>query len=290
MRKMKESVAQAAAQSAGSTFVVVMSSDDENEVYADLGPLLETVQPSASPPPSSQSVIYPMEFGANVPIVNSAPLPEAVSRRASARQAAKGSKIVLSDVVSTPSRPRKRLSRHSKHVDNPNPRVEFDYPRAGMKPVSLDHSSAACFDDMVSVFCKTMWHDPNIQAIEDALKVAFKQRQSRYGKIIIPDNLLKDLLETAKALPKKWDDRKDESFEHRINSAGWHLVKNLMVEHEMLIIALMSISSFNWSTIKNRHGWHDFKEENQNRCARQPIYLFCLTLFQGNGVLQALDC
>lgn len=107
--------------------------------------------------------------------------------------------------------------------------------------------------------------------------------------IVSRDNVLKDLLETAKALPQKRDDRKDESFEQKINSTGWHLVKNLMVEHEMLIIALMSISSFNLSTIKNRHQWHNFKEQNQNRCARQPIYLFCLTLFQGNGVLQALD-
>jgi hypothetical protein len=174
------------------------------------------------------------------------------SRRASARQA-KGSKIVLPDVVSTPRSPRKRRSRTSKHADNPNPRVELDYPRAGMKPVSVDHASAACFDDLVSIFCQTMWHDPNMHAIQDALKVAFKQRQTRYGKFIIPDYLLKDLLETAKALPKKWHDSKDESFEHHINSVGWHLVKNLMVEHEMIIIALMSISSFNWSTIKNRH-------------------------------------
>jgi hypothetical protein len=266
----------------------MMSSEDENDVYGNLEPLLETVQHSTSPQPSSPFIAYATDNQAAVPIVNSAEtLPEVVSRRVSARQAAKGSKVVLPDAVSTPSRPKKRPFPKSKH---PNPRVEFDYPRAGMKPVSLDHSSAACFDDMVNVFCKTMWHDPDIEAIKDALKVAFKQRQSRYGKIIIPDNLLKDLLETAKALPKKWDDRKDESFEDCINSAGWHLVKNLMVEHEMLIIALMSISSFNWSTIKNRHGWRGFKEENQNRCARQPIYLFCLTLFQGNGVLQALDC
>jgi hypothetical protein len=278
-----------------------MSSSDDEYVFGDLERLVQlqhsASQPSSQPssPPSSppsRLINFPLDLEAGVPIVDSAALPGAVSRRASARQAAQGPKIVLPDVVSTPNRPkRKRTSGSgtSKHVDNPKPRVEVAYPRGGMKPVYLDHASAACFDDFVSVFCKTMWHDPNIQAIEDALKVAFKQRQSRYGKIIIPDNLLKDLLETAKALPKKWDDSKDESFEHRINSAGWRLVKNLMVQHEMLIIALMSISSFNWSTIKNRHQWHNFKEQNQNRCARQKISLFFLTLFQGNGVLQALD-
>ena len=31
----------------------------------------------------------------------------------------------------------------------------------------------------------------------------------------------------------------------------------------------MSVSAYNWSTIKNRRTWNDFKEQNQNRCARE---------------------
>ena len=63
----------------------------------------------------------------------------------------------------------------------------MDYPHAGMKPVSVDHNSAACFQDFVDVFCREMWVRPNIEAIKNALTVAFKNDQIRYGKNIVPD-------------------------------------------------------------------------------------------------------
>jgi hypothetical protein len=160
---------------------------------------------------------------------------------------------------------------HEKKVDDPSPRVEVLYPRAGMNPVSMDVATAACYQDLVDIFCKDMWIRPDKQTIEYALKVAFKNRQSRYGKTIVPDRSLTDLLAKAKALPKDWDSSVDESFVRIINSKGWRLIENLMVEHEVLIIAMMSISCFNWCTIKNRHTWDGFRDRNQNRCAGQLL-------------------
>jgi hypothetical protein len=70
---------------------------------------------------------------------------------------------------------------------DPSPRVEVLYPRAGMNPVSVDVATAACYQYLVEIFCKETWIRPDKQAIEDALKVALNNRQSRYGKTIVPD-------------------------------------------------------------------------------------------------------
>jgi hypothetical protein len=80
-------------------------------------------------------------------------------------------------------------------IDNPSPRVEIN-PRAGVtKPVLVDHATAACFKDFVDIFCREMWFNLKKQAIKNALTVALKNYQSRYGTIIIPDKSLLDLLE-----------------------------------------------------------------------------------------------
>jgi hypothetical protein len=255
------------------------SSDEENEVFACLVPLSPFNKSCCDDSCDGSDVILPLPLTSlvNFPI-DQAALPNAVSsekstfeRRTSARQAAaaaQGQKIA--EVYSPPSRSSQKRPRPRKIIHNPSPRVETDYPSSGMMPVSVDTSTAACYQDFVDIFCKEMWIRPNNVAIKDALRVAFKNRQSRYGKSIIPDNSLADLLERAEALPEKWDDSIDKSFVDNINRTGWYLIENLACEHEVLIIALMSISVYNWSTIKNRHKWQSFREQNQNRCAANP--------------------
>lgn len=131
--------------------------------------------------------------------------------------------------------------------------------------------SAASYQDFVDIFCKTMWDDPRIDVIEQNLKVLFRGHQAKYGTKIVPDIQLEKLLERAESLPTDWD-RSDESklFVEKINSLGWYKIENVVVKHELMIVAIMSLSVFNFSTIKNRHGWSAATEKKQNRC----VFLF----------------
>ena len=125
--------------------------------------------------------------------------------------------------------------------------------------------------DFVDIFCQTMWNEPLIDAIEANLKVMFRGHQAKYGKKIVPDIQLEKLIERANSLPTDWD-RSDESkpFVENINSLGWYKIENVVVKHELMIVAMMSLSVFNFSTIKNRHNWSAAKEQRQNRC----VFLF----------------
>jgi len=99
-----------------------------------------------------------------------------------------------------------------------------------------------------------MWAQPDMGLISHSLRVAFKSRQYNYGKNIVPDVVLVELLHEANLLPEIWNEEPDLSFVEIINSAGWHIVKNVVSKQEALLIALMSISCYNWSIICNRHG------------------------------------
>ena len=97
---------------------------------------------------------------------------------------------------------------------------------------------------------------PRFAVIEDNLKVLFRGHQAKYGKKIVPDIQLEKLLEKADSLPTHWD-RSDESkpFVTNINALGWYKIENVVDKHELIIVAMMSLAVFNFSTIKNRHGW-----------------------------------
>ena len=178
-------------------------------------------------------------------------------------QKRKVSALAISDSRLTRFSAKQRKTADAK-PDDKNQRVELPYPES-IKPAASSRATAACYQDFVDIFCKAMWAKPDMDLIVDSLRVAFKSRQDKYGKNIVPDVVLDELLHEANLLPEILNEEPDLSFAEIINSAGWHIVKNVISKHEALLIALMSISCYNWSIICNRHGWTLPEEKKQNR-------------------------
>ena len=155
---------------------------------------------------------------------------------------------------------RKRQTETTTRIETPYP------PLSQAEKAEVVAGSALSYQDFVDIFCQTMWDDPRIDVIEANLKVLFRGHQAKYGKKIVPDIQLEKLLERANSLPTHWD-KSDETkpFVKKINSLGWYKIENVVVKHELMIVAMMSLSVCNFSTIKNRHGWSVAAEKKQNR-------------------------
>ena len=253
------------------------STDDELSVFGGLTNILD----SDLLPESTVCCDYPESVILAEPVVQ-VPFDGSAQQRKGVRTSSRISSTAKEPdnpweqvVRSAGGKPKKRKNR-SKQIQTT--RVETPYPKE-MKPEMISHDAAACYQDFVDVFCKTMWETPNMMAIQDALRVAFQGHQSRYGKVIIPDQTLADLFAKAESSPDIWDDLKDEAFVDNINSRGWHKISNVMSKHEVLIVAIMSISAHNFSMIKNRHGWSNKQEEKQNRCDTQKFSGFFFFLY-----------
>ncbi len=147
-------------------------------------------------------------------------------------------------------------------------RSETPYPAmSSTEKKEMAVGSAATFQDFVDIFCEHMWKSPNGVQIVDYLKVLFRGHQAKYGKKIVPDSQLEILLRTAALLPNEWDKSDDSvSFVKNINQRGWYKIENVVSKDELMLVAIMSLSVYNFSTIKNRHGWSVAKEQKQNRC------------------------
>jgi hypothetical protein len=154
-----------------------------------------------------------------------------------------------------------------KREQNSKVRVETPYPAMTQsEKKSVYVGSAASFQDFVDIFCRTMWENPRGAEIEDALKVLFLGHQTKYGKKIVPDIQLEMLLQKARSLSNNWDRNNEvEPFIKNINSRGWYKIENVVNKYELMIVAIMSLAVFNFSTIKNRHGWSVATEKKQNR-------------------------
>jgi hypothetical protein len=127
-------------------------------------------------------------------------------------------------------------------------------------------ATAASYQDFVDKFCQTMWDKPREEEIVASLKILFAGHQAKYGKAIVPDNQLVQLLHRARSLPAHWDQRDEtDSFKKAINGPGWYTINNVVNRNELLIVAIMSLAVYNFSTIRNRHGWSVEKEKKQNR-------------------------
>jgi hypothetical protein len=94
-----------------------------------------------------------------------------------------------------------------------------------------------------------MWSCANsIPVIEEALGIQFRHHHKKYGRVIVPDSQLTELLESIKLLPDKYDGSIDLEFENKINSDGWRVVSSLFSKQEALLVAIMSLSAENWKT------------------------------------------
>ena len=81
------------------------------------------------------------------------------------------------------------------------------------------------------------------------------------------DSQLEILLQRAALLPDDWDKSDNSvSFVTNINQRGWYKIENVVSKDELMLVAIMSLSVYNFSTIKNRHGWSVKTEQKQNRC------------------------
>jgi hypothetical protein len=65
----------------------------------------------------------------------------------------------------------------------------------------------------------------------------------------------------AKAMAK----REAKRAQSNINARGWYNIEKVVSQHEVMILAILSLSVYNFSTIKNRHGWSVATEKKQNR-------------------------
>ena len=125
-----------------------------------------------------------------------------------------------------------------------------------------------------------MWSCANsIPVIEEALGIQFRHHQKKYGRVIVPDSQLAELLESIQLLPDKYDGSIDLEFVTKINSDGWRTVSSIFSKQEALLVAIMSLAAENFAPIRNRHGWSNTQEARQNRCVGQLhfhlFFYFC---------------
>jgi hypothetical protein len=125
-----------------------------------------------------------------------------------------------------------------------------------------------------------MWSCANsIPVIEEALGIQFRHHQKKYGRVIVPDSQLAELLESIQLLPDKYDGSIDLEFVTKINSDGWRTVSSIFSKQEALLVAIMSLAAENFAPIRNRHKWSNPKEARQNRCVGQLhfhlFFYFC---------------
>ncbi len=103
--------------------------------------------------------------------------------------------------------------------------------------------------------------------------------QKKYGRQIVPDRQLSELMASVAQLDDVYTCSIDHDFVKKINSDGWISVSSIFSKHEALLIAIMSLAAENFSPIRNRHGWSNLQESKQNRCVIYIfIYLFYLRL------------
>jgi hypothetical protein len=134
------------------------------------------------------------------------------------------------------------------------------------------HSEGASYEDFVDNFSQSMWKNPDKASIESALRIVFLNHQTKYGKIIIPDEKLSKFLQKAESLPVQWNDSDErEPFVNDINDDGWYKIENIVSKHELLLIGMMSLAATNFSVIRNRHGMTNKQETMQNRCVSNSL-------------------
>ena len=92
-------------------------------------------------------------------------------------------------------------------------------------------------------------------------------KRLKYMSLTNKDSQLEILLQRAALLPDDWDKSDNSvSFVTNINQRGWYKIENVVSKDELMLVAIMSLSVYNFSTIKNRHGWSVKTEQKQNRC------------------------
>ena len=180
----------------------------------------------------------------------------------------------------------------SKNPSQPvSEREELPYPKDS-RDTRGPSPGASSYQDFVYVFCQEMWNCPDsISVIVEALGVQFRMHQKKYGRQIVPDRQLSELMASIAKLDAVYTCTIDSEFKGKINSDGWYSVSPIFSKHEALLVAIMSLAAENWSPIRNRHGWTNLKELKQNRCMSFTIALCDFTLlncFKGNGICQAV--
>jgi hypothetical protein len=155
-------------------------------------------------------------------------------------------------------------------------REELPYPK-DTRDTRGPSPGASSYQDFVDVFCQAMWNCPeSISVIVEALGVQFRMHQKKYGRQIVPDRQLSELMESIAKLDSVYTCAIDCEFKQKINADGWYSVSSIFSKHEALLVAIMSLAAENWTPIRNRHGWTNAKELKQNRCMSFTIALVIL--------------
>ena len=91
-----------------------------------------------------------------------------------------------------------------------------------------------------------------------------KVHQAKYGKRMVPDQMLSKLFLEVSKLPDVFDDTADSAFVEQINIVGLHGVKQILTQDEALIVALLSLQATDFFQILNRFKFKR-QEVKQNR-------------------------